>query len=77
MYIIPEKKYSKFPRVIDVIDDKPIIAYFRCPKCNKNRSIGIHEIYSDGTVKKYVECSCGFIGTIKLENWANRHGDLI
>jgi len=76
MYNIPEKKYSKFPRVMDVIDGKPIIAYFKCPKCERNKSLGIHEIYSDGEVKKHVECSCGFIGRVKLKNWKNKTADL-
>ena len=76
MYVISEKDYCKYPRVIDVINNKPIIGYFRCPKCKKSQSIGIHEIYSNGEIKGHLECSCGFIDTIKLKNWENKKGEL-
>ncbi len=76
MYTIPEKKYSKFQQIMNVIDGKPIIAYFKCPKCERNTSLGVHEIYDDGKLKRHTECSCGFIGWIKLENWKNKRGDL-
>jgi len=76
MYNIPQKKYSKFPRVIDVIDGKHIIAYFKCPKCEANKSVSVYEIYDDGKLKRHTECSCGFIGWIRLKNWKNKIADL-
>ena len=76
MYIIKEKDYCKYPQVIDVINGKPIIGYFRCPKCGKSHSIGIHEIYENGEIKGYMKCNCKFKTTIKLKNWKNKKGEL-
>lgn len=76
MYIIEERNYCKYPRVMDVINGKPIIGYFRCPKCGKSHSIGIHEVYSDGEIKGYMECSCKLKTAIRLKNWENKKGEL-
>jgi len=76
MYEINEKDYCKYPSIIDVINNKAIIGYYRCPKCGKSKSIGIQEIYDDGELKIPLKCKCGFKNTIKLKNWESKRGKL-
>jgi len=57
-------------RFLEVITGRPIIGFFRCPKCKTFSSVRINSIYSDGRSNIPMQCSrgeaCGFKDYIKL-----------